>query len=132
MTEDDRVRFMIKNADLQELDEWIRIQSADLPSPETGLAEEDSSKRWSLALACMTQMKNIGLALGSTSSYANLQVLYQQLDRVDDIVCASLRLRDSQLFRSIVLSNPEMLSLNTWREVGRTMDLDQVVACYES
>lgn len=126
MPEGYRFKFLTENTDPQALHEWIETQLQDLQVSElnpAGADGEDPNVRWGLALACKTQLNNIGTLFADSVSHGNPTELNRQSGMLETVVCASLRLRDLDLFKEAVTLNPRMLSLEFWEEIGGTMDL---------
>ena len=123
MPEEYRFRFLTENADSQALHEWIKTQSADLRPSGTELTGPGTNVGWGLALACKTQLNNISTYVASRSNGRDLEEWDGQSDLLQAVVCASLRLRDPDLFEKAVTLNPRMLPVTKWEEVGSTMEL---------
>ena len=123
MPEGYRFKFLTDNADPQALHDWIETQSADFPPPGTDPAGAESNARWGLVLACKTQLDNIGTWIASGSGWGDPEVVKQHSGMLDAVVCASLRLRDSDLFKTAVTRYPRMISLTMWERVGSMMEL---------
>lgn len=123
MPEGYRFKFLTDNADPQALHEWINAQSADFQPSDTDPTEVDPNVRWGLTLACKTQMNNIGTWFASGSGCTDPEVVQRYSGMLDAVVCASLRLRDYDLFQQAVTWNPRMVSLTMWGRVGSMMEL---------
>lgn len=125
MPEGYRFKFLTDNADSQELSEWIKTQSVDIQPSKLDVAGTDKTTHWGLALACKAQLNNITTWLSSGLCCRDPESRRRQSSMLEDVVCASLRLRDPDLFKNAITSNPRMLSLTKWEEIGSTIELDQ-------
>ncbi len=134
MPEGHRFKFLTDNADPQALHDWIKIQLADLQPSQVTLAGSDTDTRsdlagtdpnvhWGLALACKTQLNNIAIWFASDPNRVDPDQSKRQSQMLEAVVCASLRLRNPDLFERAVTWYPRMLSLTNWEEVGSMMDL---------
>ena len=82
-------------------------------------------RRYGLGLACHLQLQNISRWITEEWQAGDgLTQAWRTQNKVLALVArASLKLRDSELFRSAITMEPLMISIEDWKEFGQTMDL---------
>ena len=131
MPEGYRFKFLTYNADPQALHDWINTQSANVQPLVMDRAGADPNVHWGLALACKTQLNNIGTWLATDFIRGVPREFNQQTKMLKAVIRASLGLRDLDLFQRAVTLHPRLLSLSMWEEVGTMIELGDFLS-YQS
>ena len=114
-------KFLAKIAEPSDLNGWIKTESANLSAPEDPAT--DASRRSAMTLACNLQLENLRRWVANGRKHGDSEAWVRQTKLLDEVIDASLDLRDSNIFGSAIIMDPMMIGVAQWKQIGRKMDL---------